>query len=557
MRNIVLFFTPLPGALPEKVPDEMISRLSDTLPIAFINEMRKAAGEIAKLEQRERTKSYHSAIDEHNAKLSGKLHYTCAAVDAVNDVHSVDLVVGLSDRRSRESQKTLDRELANYTRKWIVYNGESSEEIITAVDKEITFEADDNITLITNSGVRSNVLFFSTFVQILGARGVTTRLIYVDNKDNIIDVTSNNRYYDILRGVELFSETGDPHKLLACYPDEKKLEKLKKWMTSFYQNMQIAGSIDKNSRIVDVYSKVLAEIDYLVDDESTDALLRLLLPVIKTHLMPLGESVEPFFQLLQWCNDNGHFLTGYFILDAELTSYLGTGENAVILFQGNKLISRDRMLDNNRSYMTDTEKGESRNSYTGGEITAEDLRIIYRTVVRKASRQEYDNRKAVTFQNGRLSLDANVLCSIFEDVGVERYATQSNDTEKVKICRELNKKLFKLMALHELIRRVRNNLAHYEALRIMESDHYISLFAVSENIDKLATDSGYQTIYTNFNERSAREISRYMGKNIELKGDKTYTIAATIFEFSIKLLRDFVDELRDANKRAANNEHIG
>ena len=112
------------------------------------------------------------------------------------------------------------------------------------------------------------------------------------------------------------------------------------------------------------------------------------------------------------------------------------------------------------------------------------------------------------------------------------------------------------MALHELIRRVRNNLAHYEALRIMESDYYISLFAVSENIEKLATDSGYQTIYTNFNERSARDISRYMGKNIEFNGDKTYTIAATIFKFSIKLLRSFVDELRDANKRAANNEHI-
>lgn len=202
-----------------------------------------------------------------------------------------------------------------------------------------SFKEGNTVYIASNSGIRSNVMFFSTFSQILDCRKVTTELYYESNGevkdssgksigDKVKNITDTNKYYEILRGIELFTETGNPTKLINSFRDNKneKLNELFALMTRFYENIQVCRRVENNG-LLDTYKLLKSKLNELKDDAKLPVTLKLLLPSIERSFVDRQvkrggvEDIE-LIHIIKWCLKNKLIAQAYFILNVELVSFL-------------------------------------------------------------------------------------------------------------------------------------------------------------------------------------------------------------------------------------------
>lgn len=423
-------------------------------------------------------------------------HYIIAGARAIHDMlknqhKDIDEIICVSDlgdenREYFESsfnkifENDINLTLINYK------SNDSSDIILTYISDEYTFSENDTIYILTNGGPRNNVMFFSTFTQIIQAKGVDTKLIYIDQgspkekTETIKDVTSDNKYFDVLRAVEMFIQSGNPKKLKEIYAPTNNttaLSELLGYMEKFYKNIQICKPVNDDSDIVRIYEKMLDEIDNLMKtDNDVDIIIRLLLPTIKSKFMPLGEEYnEPLFQILQWCCNNDMILTGFFILDAEYKNYLYRKE--VIQFNGFE-------KNGKTVYLTSTDSEVIKNLGVSDDETKDKAKKEIQCKKQKEAKfdkdkyyEEKDKKQYIKYINSNRISYSECLTIIFRyivkqtrDTGLNTNSMDDN-LNKIKMClkdweiclypyNKKNLKLYELILLQDFIRNLRNSMAH-------------------------------------------------------------------------------------------------
>ncbi len=409
--------------------------------------------------------SYENTLGGHNECFSGYIHYISAAAYAVSQLGPIDIILGASDEKTRENKELLECDFKNHICnaeiRWSDYsNNDSADEILKKIIGSCHFDIGDTVFIVANSGIRNNVMFFTTFTEILKSMGVTMRLIYAENANpqRIIDVSANNKYFEVLRGVELFTETGNPQKLKRCYSDSESLQKLFGHMEQFYKNIQVCKPVQGDGEsVVKIYTDMMQEIDAIMAREDTDIIIKLLLPDIKRSFQPDKNIDEPFLQILRWCSDKGNILSGYFILDAEFTQFLM--DKKILSFKGswkNGLPTKDKL-----TYAYKFEKDFNR--YKDGKNQITDVRTILHAFTKDT---RCDNN----------SFDYHDKKSL-EDKFFNWYIRTPNTSEKIVL-------LYKILMLHELARKIRNNMAHTELKNVIEKDEYSGLLIVADEINR-------------------------------------------------------------------------
>ena len=500
--------------------------------------------------------------------FSGEYNYITAGARAIHDMlntqnKDIDDIICVSDLgdENREYFKSSFNKIFKHDIKLTLINytsNDSSDIILTYISDKYTFSETDTIYILTNSGLRNNVMFFSTFTQIIQAKGIDTKLIYIDQgspkekTETIKDVTSDNKYFDVLRAVEMFIQSGNPKKLKEIYATENDnkgttdLSKLLGFMEQFYKNIQICKPVNDDSDIVQIYEKMLDEIDNLMKkDKEVDIIIRLLLPTIKSKFMPLGEKYnEPFIQILQWCCNNDMLLTGFFILDAEYKNYLYGKE--VIKFKEfilddeykNQLINKNIKIDvekliinNQKIFLTSPDadiinkiSNKDRDNYFEGiqKLSAE------------LSRKNYNQCLTVIFRNivgNTWYIDCTRLNPDYPN---------NSYFQKIKKClkdweiclypdNKKNLKLYELILLQDFIRNLRNSMAHSDIKSTIKDKQNVRYF-----------------VKNTFNKENNIFNSKYKAKNDEEYDDITfddigiYDKLKFILEQSIKIIQENV-----------------
>ena len=181
-------------------------------------------------------KNYINKIDRaKEIAFSGKYHYIIAGVKAIYDhladckmvadcKMALDHIICVSDIGD-DNKEFLTAGLQDVMKDtppitWISHDRyDRSDIILKKISSEFEFQENDQLFILTNGGARNNVMFFSTFTQIMKVKGLDTRLIYItqETPEVIKDVSSDNRYFDVLRAVELFTQSGNPKQLKKIY----------------------------------------------------------------------------------------------------------------------------------------------------------------------------------------------------------------------------------------------------------------------------------------------------------------------------------------------------
>lgn len=402
-------------------------------------------------------------------EFSGKYHYIIAGAKAIYDhladcKMALDHIICVSDIGD-DNKEFITEGLQDVMKDtppvtWISHDRyDRSDIILKKISSEFEFQGNDRLFILTNGGARNNVMFFSTFTQIMKAKGLDTRLIYItqETPEVIKDVSSDNRYFEVLRAVELFTQSGNPKQLKKIYEKDPSLSVLLGLMDQFYKNIQICKTVnDASTGIVSVFTEMIAEIDFLMGKD-IDIIIRLLLPTIKSKFLPLEtDNNEYFLQILQWCCNNDMILVGFFILDAELKAYLY--DKKVISFKGFDMdgktinlpsrgsieaaIKNDKDLDNYKKSLGEIGGDHKTRGYT------EALAIVFRTIVNSTSYIDFSRLNPV--RSSDRFFEAFIV--LFKNIEIELY----DEPEK-------NLKLFELILLQDFIRNLRNNMAHAES----------------------------------------------------------------------------------------------
>lgn len=276
-----------------------------------------------------RKDKYVSKLEDPAPEKDGFLRYDLAAYWAVARTCGGHVkCVAISDAQG-ESQKllqdTLDYELNGFSDAhpaWAFFQkNDDADTILQRIQEQAPLANGDTVYLAINGGVRHLVMFLSVFMEIMKAKGVKVKLIYVaDGKpQEILDVTDeNSRYFDILRGVELFTKTGNPQQLMNCYSG--KYDTLFKLMQQFYYGLQLCRPVSGEGMTA-TYQKMMKQLNDLESQENTDTVMKLMIPEIRRRFQPRGEQAKSFLQILTWCKENGMILQGYFIMTAEFSAY--------------------------------------------------------------------------------------------------------------------------------------------------------------------------------------------------------------------------------------------
>ena len=327
-------------------------------------------------------------------------------------------------------------------------------------------------------------MFFSTFTQIIQDNGIDTKLIYItqDSPEIIKDVTANNKYFDVLRAVELFNKTGNPKGLKKYYEDDSDLKVLLDLMESFYKNIQICKPVNNETGIEKIYKGMLDQIDELMNKD-IDIIIKLLLPTIKSKFMPVEGCNEPFIQILKWCCNNDMILTGFFILDSEYKLYLynkkviqfkgfdKNGTNINLTNPGSNAIKnlgycdgeKNKKTKNKDKYKYYEEKDKNKYSVciNGDTIRYNDcLSIIFRYIVEQTR---------------------CVDCSkLNPDCPNDYFKKMKECLENWEVCLDTddrkNLKLYELILLQDFIRNLRNSMAHSDIKYIIKGKQNVRNF---------------------------------------------------------------------------------
>ncbi|MBE6843589.1 MAG: hypothetical protein E7510_12290 [Ruminococcus sp.] len=244
----------------------------------------------------------------------------------------------------------------------VLYKKEdSSEEIISKICRGSgnIFDEKSKVYIGTNGGNRNNMMFFLTFVEIMSCRGVETRLFYAECKDNdeeIVEISKNNNFYGLLRSVELFTEVGNPIKLIEYYKDNNNedLKSLFEYMKKFYYSIQVCRRVSEKG-LLDTYRDLIKHIEdinqkYVInngltgdDNSDSDKIpteLKLLIPHIKSRFVKEDIEGKELIHIIQWCLDNNNITLGYFIFDVELVKFLMEKN-----FLTNKFLNTDKLCN--------------------------------------------------------------------------------------------------------------------------------------------------------------------------------------------------------------------
>ena len=417
-------------------------------------------------------KKYINRIDEANERpFEGIYHYITAGAKSIHDhlasnknlINHIICVSDIADDNKDYLTTELNKVLEDSPPlTWISHDRyDNSDIILQKISSQFVFSSNDTIYIITNGGARNNVMFFSTFTQIMKTKGLDTRLIYItqETPEIIKDVSSDNRYFDVLRAVELFTQSGNPKMLKddKIYGNDQNLNKLLSYMEQFYQSIQICKTVNNASTgIVSIFKEMIEEIDHLMEKDGIDIIIRLLLPTIKSKFMPLGtDNPEYFLQILQWCCNNDMVLVGFFILDAELKAYL-YNDKKVIRFIGFEQEGKSINLTSLKSLETikirekDLENYKKSLSEVNGEHYVrgytEALTIIFRYIV---SKTKYIDTSRLNPSNPTSFFDKFI--KQLEAFDLNLYCQAEN-----------NLKMYELILLQDFIRSLRNNMAHAE-----------------------------------------------------------------------------------------------
>ncbi len=474
--------------------------------------------------------SYENTLGDHNECFSGYIHYISAAAYAVSQLGPIHIILGASDGNTRKNKELLECDFKNHICdaeiRWADYsNNDSADEILKKIIGSYPFDIGDTVFIVANSGIRNNVMFFTTFTEILKSTGVTMRLIYAENANpqRIIDVSANNKYFEVLRGVELFTETGNPQKLKKCYSDSESLQKLFGYMEQFYKNIQVCKPVQGDGEsVVKIYTDMMQEIDAVMACEDTDIIIKLLLPDIKRSFQPDKNIDEPFLQILRWCSDKGNILIGYFILDAEFTDFLLRTQ--ILRFNGNGANSFPiaAELKHVCSFRNDF------NRYEDGENQIEDAGVIIRVFAK------YTGRKRRSFK----SFEENEQRKMFSDWCIHP------PTKSERII-----PLYKMLMLHELARKIRNNMAHTELKNVIEKDEYSGLLTVADQIDRkikkqfgdsASIYSKPEPVYSRNGQRQENYyLARTAKRDISFAEGNAYEKYAHIFDCILSLISEW------------------
>lgn len=395
---------------------------------------------------KETDKKYYFGNTDQEEVGSGFVHYTTAVACAANKKYGITHYLGAYDKKEVISDIENDLKDKSHAENicWAEYNENmNSDEILKSIFSNIDLSDCSEIIIAINSGIRNNVMFFSVISQIMSYRGINIRLLYVkpksnDNNEHIIDVTEQNKYFDVLRAVELFTETGNPKKLKEQYKDEKELDALFDYMDRFYKSIQVCrpvnNSENSNISVLDIYDNMIKEIDRLIQNsENADipVIMQFLLPEIKKRFAP-DDNKDSFLQIVEWCQNNGMITIAFFILDAEITRY----------------IQNKKLLDVN--YPKSRQKFPSpynnwSNDYSG-KGSASDLSILIQYSIRYMS------------------------------FNIKRNINESKKSVLNKFGIKFSDEALTIIMIHELIRRTRNSMAHSDLFTgILGTDDYCAL----------------------------------------------------------------------------------
>lgn len=218
------------------------------------------------------------------------------------------------------------------------------------------FKEGSKVYIATNGGQRDMMMFISTLAQILSHKGIESFMFY-ENIDGIVSQKKVS-YYDLLRAVDLFIETGNPNKLSALYKNESELNNLIKKMEMFYEKIQVCRKVDSkelystnpddsrpiNTPIQVVYRELISVIDEISKDENSKKIpstLSLILPNIKRafvnvewdeyrehnpgtwkYSMLKNPEELDILNIVKWCHDNNLITIGYFIFRVEMMNFI-------------------------------------------------------------------------------------------------------------------------------------------------------------------------------------------------------------------------------------------
>ncbi len=338
-----------------------------------------------------------------------------------------------------------------------------------------SFKEGNTVHIATNSGIRSNVMFFSTFTQILGCRKVTTKLYYgasdeiKDSEgkpigDKVKNITDTNKYYEILRGIELFTETGNPEKLISSFSDKKneKLGELFTLMTRFYENIQVCRRVENNG-LLDTYKLLISKLNELKDDAELPVTLKLLLPSIERSFVDRQvkkgdvEDIE-LIHIIKWCLKNKLIAQAYFILHVELTAFLMERNILVNKFPGKEDIKKlmgDLYDDYYYKYYKDPKS-----------FPVDNMDTIIKSYVTYISKKKYTDDKQI----------------------LKKFGFEFSDYQ---ICK-------KAIMLCTLVRRIRNSMAHSNNYDIIEDYKCLiqTIDVYNKEYKSRISDSNRDGIYT-------------------------------------------------------------
>lgn len=390
----------------------------------------------------DRKKHYHWNNEDIG---EGFVHYTTAVACAANKKYGITHYLGAYDKEKviPDIENDLKEKSNAENICWAEYNENmNSDEILKSIFSNIDLSDCSEIVIAINSGIRNNVMFFSVISQIMSYRGINIRLLYVkkfdDNNEHIIDVTEQNKYFDVLRAVELFTETGNPKKLKEQYKDEKELDTLFNYMDRFYKSIQVCrpvnNSENSNISVLDIYDDMIKEIDRLIQNsENADipVIMQFLLPEIKKRFAP-DDNKDSFLQIVEWCQNNGMITIAFFILDAEITRYIQEKK----LLDVNYPESRQKFPDPYNKWSNDY----------SGKGSASDLSILIQYSIRYMS------------------------------FNIKRNINESKKSVLNKFGIRFSDESLTIIMIHELIRRTRNSMAHSDLFTgILGTDDYCAL----------------------------------------------------------------------------------
>lgn len=478
-----------------------------------------------KKEVEETEKNYYFGNTDKEEIGKGFIHYTTAVACAANKKYGITHYLGACDKEKviPDIENDLKEKSHAENIRWAKYNENiNSDEILKSIFSNIDLSDCSEIIIAINSGIRNNVMFFSVISQIMSYRGINIRLLYVkkfdDNNEHIIDVTEQNKYFDVLRAVELFTETGNPKKLKEQYKDEKELDTLFNYMDRFYKSIQVCrpvnNSENSNISVLDIYDDMIKEIDRLIQNsENADipVIMQFLLPEIKKRFAP-DDNKDSFLQIVEWCQNNGMITIAFFILDAEITRYI---QNKNLLD-----VNYPKSKDEFRDYI-------SRASNYSGTGTTPDLSLLIQFSV--------------------LNISYNI----------NRNINKSNKSVLNKFGIKFSDEALTVIMIHELIRRTRNSMAHSDIFTgILGTDEYRSLTILTDKYQKKCKSvklypenkSDILKVLNKKNNKVSNSNLIKIGKEITITQENAYEKYESLLKCILNDLKKAENQKRDNNK---------